>query len=159
MKASEIHPTPVELRDAMRADHERMDALTEHLIARVRDGDYEEIAAAWNVFEHDFLAHLADEERELLPLFDRVEPHAAAQVRADHAHLRLLLERIGMEIELHALRETTVIELVHRLRKHATREEHTLYAWADAQLVPPARTSILDRLRAALGRAQARKAG
>jgi hypothetical protein len=140
------------LRKAACADRERLHALTDCLLARVRSGDYTGIRETWSVFERDFTAHLVEEDRYLLPLLEREAPAEAEAMRSGHVHLRELLEQMGREIDLHSLHETTVIEMVYRLRRHAAREAAALGRGAGTGPGEVAWRGVLTRVRDALAK-------
>lgn len=137
------------LHEALTHDHQRLDAIFETLLNRVHAGDAEASREAWTRFEQGLEAHLAAEERSLLPLFDAHDPDEAAAIRGEHREIRSLLAEMGVSLDLHALREEKVAAFVEALRRHAAREEASLYPWADQRLPAPE----LHTLREALGEA------
>lgn len=137
------------VRAALHQDHERLDALFEELLNRVHVNDAIAANAAWTAFDQGLVAHFDAEEAEVLPLFERHDPAEAAAIRAEHTKLRAVLVELGVMLELHALREATVEELIRLLRAHAAREEEALYRWADSDLPAEPRASLLDRIREA----------
>lgn len=137
------------LYDALTHDHQRLDAIFETLLNRVHAGDVEASREAWTRFERGLEAHLAAEERTLLPLFDAHDPDEAAAIRREHIEIRRLLAEMGVSLDLHVLREEKVAAFVEALRRHAAREEASLYPWADQKLPAPE----LHTLRESLGEA------
>jgi hemerythrin-like domain-containing protein len=137
------------LYDAMREDHRRLDGVFDKLLNRVHVGDVEASREAWTEFEQGLEAHLSAEEVSLLPAFDRSCPDEAAAIRAEHSRIRGLLADMGVSLDLHALREERVAELVETLREHASREEAGLYPWADRELPGSAAAQVRGRLAAA----------
>jgi hypothetical protein len=70
----------------------------------------------------------------MLPALARDQPEAAAALRRDHETIRAGLAELGVELEIHVLREETVQRFVGALRAHAAREDELLYGWADDAL-------------------------
>jgi len=134
------------LRDAFQHDHRRLDALFEELLNRVHIDDAAAARQAWTAFEHGLMTHIEAEERHMIPIFERRDPDEAAALLVEHAKIRSLLAELGVMLDLHALREEKVEELVGFLRAHAAREEAALYRWADSDLPEVPKTSILERL-------------
>lgn len=137
------------LYDALREDHRRLDEVFETLLNCVHAGEREAAREAWTAFERGLTGHMAAEEATLLPVFDQFEPEEAARVRAEHLRIRTLLDELGVALDLHALREEKVEELVAALRAHAAHEEAGLYPWADQALPEPAADALRKRLAAA----------
>jgi hypothetical protein len=79
-------------------------------------------------------------------MFEREYPEETAGLREEHVRIRRLLADLGIQVELHALREQPARHFVESLRGHAGREELLLYRWA--QDLPP---EIVDRLAERLG--------
>lgn len=52
-----------------------------------------------------------------------------AELRAEHAALRQLVDAVGLDVELHTLRAESIESLVAALRAHAAREERVFYPW------------------------------
>ena len=96
------------------SDHQRLDELFARLLDDVHCGDWTVCQATWSRFERELLQHLESEETFLLPRFEREYP-----------------EDMGIQVELHALREQHARHFVESLRGHAAREELLLYRWAN----------------------------
>lgn len=128
---------PSASRQALLAEHERLDALFADVLARLKHDDREETAAAWNDFERGLLAHMALEESDILPGFSTDHPAEAAAILADHEHFRGRLAELGVAVDLHFIRADIAADFIDRLRAHAKREDALMYQWADAQLHAP----------------------
>ena len=126
------------LGDRLRTEHRALDAHFRDIADHVRAGDPIALDAAWTQLEGALVAHMAFEERHLLPLFERHDADEAAQLRGEHAQIRRRLDELGVAIELHTLREATAEEFLATLRAHAAREDALFYAWADR--LPPQNT-------------------
>jgi hemerythrin HHE cation binding domain-containing protein len=115
-------------------DHDELDMVLDHLIATYRCGDRDEVARAFTELEVRLAPHLEMEERLLFPEFARVEPAETAALRTEHDAIRARIGELGVELELHHSRLSTIEELALVLRRHAAREQALLYRWADKAL-------------------------
>lgn len=138
----------MDIHQALRADHQHLDALFEALLNCVHVNDAGATQAVWAELDHGLAAHLEAEEEHMLPLFDRFDATEAAAIRDDHANIRALMAELGVMLDIHALREDKVTELVAFLRAHAAREEAKLYPWATRDLPEGPRQSLLQWVRA-----------
>lgn len=136
-------------KDALTADHARLEEIILRLRARVHAGDAPDVVGPWREFESGLREHMDAEERHLLPLFEAEEPDEAAWIRQDHVELRAKLDEMGYGVELHNVREPAITDLVDRIHAHSAREEALLYRWADRSVEP----SVWQKLRTALSRA------
>jgi len=82
------------------------------------------------LFEGELLKHIDWEEMYLLPTFEALDPTLANELRSDHARFRATLGRIGIEIDIHAIRAERFDEFASDLGAHAAREE-AMYATLD----------------------------
>jgi hemerythrin superfamily protein len=133
------------LSPLLRAEHRRLSALFAELLDCVHSGETSVIQPIWARFERGLLAHMAAEEREVLPLFEVEHPDEARAIRDEHARIREVLARMGVDLELHVAREESVQELVRALEEHAAREDAALYRWADKAL-PREQAGALRRM-------------
>jgi hemerythrin superfamily protein len=117
-------------------DHRRLERLFEALVTSAHEGDPLALRERWSEFERDLLQHLADEEATMLPAFARQRPEEAKRILAEHEDIRRAVLALGIDLDLHLLRESTVRELVHRLREHARREDASLYRWVHREVDP-----------------------
>lgn len=116
--------------DILTEHHRALDECVERLLARVRDGDLNDVRAEWTSFERALSRHLEQEEAEILPGFARDDAAAAREILAEHAQIRSALLELGVHLDLHLLRAEQVETFAAQLRAHAKREEAALYAWA-----------------------------
>jgi hemerythrin-like domain-containing protein len=116
--------------------HQRLERRFEELVERLRAGDPIALREEWFVFETDLLDHLAEEELEVLPDFQRLHPEEAEAIRAEHEGIRQALFEMSINLDLHLLRAETVEAFVAKLRDHARREEAVLYPWAASKVDP-----------------------
>lgn len=129
------------------ADHHRqIEDACRALLARTYADDSRALVAEYRGFEHAMLEHFTAEEEEILPGYAEHAPDDAQAIRADHARFRQLLFRLGVEVELHIIRATTVNQLVDQLHAHAAREDGAMYPWAEAQLSVTARRRLFVRI-------------
>ncbi|MFT3776522.1 MAG: hemerythrin domain-containing protein [Minicystis sp.] len=152
LENSASYVVPQSLGEALRADHRRLEILFDELENLVHVGDTIRADEAWSRFERGLVAHLDAEEDEMLPILDLEDAEEAARVRREHQRIRKLLAELGIQLEIHILREDTVRAFLDFLRTHAAREEETLYRWADRALPEAPKTSILQRVRGTLER-------
>lgn len=118
--------------------HEKIEQACEALRASIYTDDSHELMMRFRSFEHAMLEHMAAEEEQILPAYAEDAPDEAAAVRATHDDLRRQLYRIGVEVELHCVRASTLEQIIKTLRAHAAREDGQMYPWAQVHL--PART-------------------
>lgn len=141
-----MEKSPLKLYETLRGDHRRLDELFERLLNHVHVGDTALADATWTEFERGLTAHLSAEEKWLLTALERVLPAETAALRAEHEIVRAGLTEMGIELEIHTLREDTVERFIQFLRAHAAREDELLYQWADEMLAEEPRTSVIERL-------------
>jgi hemerythrin superfamily protein len=115
------------------AHHLRLERLFDTLVTQAAEGDPVRVREQWGQFEHDLLQHMQEEETAMLPAFARYHPEEAARFRKEHDDIRRRLLELGIDLDLHQLRESTVREFVDQLRDHARREEALLYPWEQAE--------------------------
>ena len=135
------------IRDRLTADHLRLDALFEDVLRRLALDDRDETRAAWTDFEKALLAHLAAEEKHILPLFSADHEDEARAIRAEHEMFRAKLAELGVMVDLHAIRMNVANEFVRALRDHARREDALMYRWAEEHLQGEARAAVASVLR------------
>jgi iron-sulfur cluster repair protein YtfE (RIC family) len=121
----------------LREDHERLATVAEELLNRVHTDDLGVMEEGWAKFEAELLEHLAFEEEQLLPRFEGTHAAEAAWIRQDHARLRAAIAQMGVDLELHNLREERVQAFIDGLRAHSKQEEKIFYPWADAHVEAP----------------------
>jgi hypothetical protein len=131
-------------------DHEQLDALLTQLAQAAKACDREALLATWGVLESRLIRHMEAEERYLLPLVEAQAPAEVALTRAEHARIRDLLCELGVAVELHAVRETDIRQLIELLQAHARREESALYALAGEKASVAVEHSIASALKAAV---------
>lgn len=126
--------------------HRALEALARELLARTYEDDSYDLVVAYRRFEHEVLEHLASEEDLLLPAYAEVAPTEAAAFRREHAEIRQVLERIGLDVELHVVRAEIIATFIRALQAHAAREDALLYPWAEEHLPEDARRALFHRL-------------
>jgi hypothetical protein len=138
-----MHPQPIPisapLRDRFLADHVRLEALLEQLLAAFDANDREGIAALWTDFETRLEAHLGAEERLLIPALVRLSERDARVIVQEHRHIRSRLADIGTRLDLHTVRSGEIRDFIDELHAHAQSEARVLYSWADTALDEPER--------------------
>jgi len=126
--------------------HRELERACQALLAPTYGDDPRELALQYRGFERSTLDHLAAEEELILPAYADHAPEDARAIRDEHAAIRKLLLRIGVEVELHFVREPTVKQLVDTLRAHAVREELSMYRWAADHLPLSTRRQLFVRI-------------
>lgn len=136
------------LGEALGQDHAALERTFERVIAKFNGGDAEDIRAAWEQLDAELSAHLAAEERLIIPRFRRDDPEAADRILDEHRSIRAALEMLGVDLDLHSLRAEAAAGFIAALRRHAAYEDLVLYPWADAHLTEEERLFVFKRLRA-----------
>lgn len=129
------------------ADHHReLESSCRGLLAHAYGDDPRDLILYYRAFERATLAHLAAEEELILPLYEAHAPDDAEAIRGEHAAIRQLLFRIGIDVELHIVRAETVRHLIETLQLHADREDATMYPWAQDHLPVSTRRQLFVRI-------------
>jgi hemerythrin superfamily protein len=119
------------ITETLRDDHARLEELFAELGNAVDGADAATIQRVWSRFEQALMAHLEAEERHLLPAVEIQHPEEVRQTRVEHESIRRLVQELGVIADIHALRKDVADQLITTLRKHAEREQETVYRWAD----------------------------
>jgi universal stress protein F len=136
------------LAKMLRAEHQRLEGAYDGLLSAYRSGSWEIVRTQWAQFEPSLRAHMDLEEKLVFPAFRLAASAEADALAEEHAHMRKLLDTLGIAVELHAMPQGDAEELVLRLREHGQREERILYPWLEEQ--PRAHTAdALGKLSAA----------
>ena len=129
------------------ADHHReIEAASNALLACAHEDCSWSLTEQYRVFERAVLEHLDAEETVILPDYTLYAPGAARELADQHAAIRQLLFRVGVEVELHIVRLETLRSLIALLHEHAAREDVTLYPWAQVHLPLSAKRRLFVRL-------------
>jgi len=139
------------IKSYLEADHARCDALFAQAESAVGSGDWQQAAAALDLFAAALGRHLAMEEDVLFPAFEQATGNAAgptAVMRSEHHRLRDItadartaLERRASD-DFFAAAETMQI----MMGQHNLKEEGILYPMADRFLKASAER-LLDAMR------------
>jgi hemerythrin superfamily protein len=125
--------------EELRHDHELLHRRGADLVLRAESGDWHECDEIWDEFCRILDDHMSEEEAHVLPGYSQGGEREAAIARAitqDHAAIRAEMDRLGVAIQVHAVRAEDIRELVAHLDEHAQREEPSLYSWLVAQKKP-----------------------
>ena len=138
--------------------HQRIEELLERLLAAVRADEREGAAKLLAQAEKAILTHLDVEEMFVLPALSATHAAEVERLRREHATIRHELGEMGLSMELHVLRASTVEAFCGSLREHAEREESLAYEQAERKLTVNIARAIFDRIRASTsgGRTRAR---
>lgn len=117
----------------LRADHDDLEALTQKALQQLTEGDDADVGATISELQQRVLAHLDQEERDLLPRYAESAPEDAAALLREHAAFRKALADLDVATDLHLVRVGAVREMLAKLRAHAERENEGLYRWLLAQ--------------------------
>ena len=120
-----------QLADRFAKDHERLELLLRQLAESAACAESSKLCEVWTDFETCLTRHLEAEERYLLPLVEAAHPAEVAAIREDHLAIRRLVAELGVRVDLHAVSEPAVTDLLRLLHEHASSEERALYGWAD----------------------------
>ncbi len=113
------------------SDHVALEELLAQLTSAIEGANPPELCEQWTRFEQNLRDHLDTEERCLFPLVDSAHRSDVETLRAEHQHIRRALSELGVAVDLHTLRKASVDELIAYLRRHALREDRSLYEWVD----------------------------
>jgi hypothetical protein len=130
------------------ADHARLEALLEQVLALLETDDRERMLSSWAHFCARVFAHMEAEETCLIsPLLGVCERDARVLLQ-EHRHIRARLKELSTALRLRAVRVDSLRSLVDELGAHARSEERLLYRWADARLDESARAAAIEALTA-----------
>lgn len=132
--------------------HQRVEAGFRALLAATYADSPSDLVAHFREFKRELLDHLAAEEETILPAYEHFHPEDARRLRDDHARIRQSLMRIGVDAELHLIREQDVEALIRELRAHASHEDVHMYRWAQVHLPLGAKDALAVRIAAWLRR-------
>lgn len=148
MQPPESGQTPARLDELLKSDHAALEITFRRMIGKFGGGDPDAIRAGWQAMEQQLEAHLGAEEQYLLPRFEKVYPEEAERIRVEHKQIRAALLQLGVDLDLHSLRDETARAFIDVLRKHAENEDRLFYAWAQRELPRGERLQLVDKLRA-----------
>jgi hypothetical protein len=136
------------IADSLAEHHQQFDRLTAGAQSAAEKRDWRAYGERLAALRASLESHIAFEERDLFPAFERASPQAGgitAIMRAEHAALRTLLARLaaaapavdpeGCRAELDSLRST--------LRHHAAQEEGMLYRACEHLSLPEPRADAM----------------
>jgi len=141
--------TPDRIDELLVSDHRALEKTFARMMVKFAGGDSDSIRAAWLELDRHLEAHLVAEEKHVLPHFKRHFPAEAARICKEHAEIRAALLQLGIDLDLHALREDTAALFIATLQRHAKSEEPVFYAWAQENLPARERVGVAELLRAA----------
>ena len=136
---AEFQPTALADRNRISRLHGEHAILVAHIknIHRRAYGEWTDLDAVWSQFTEELEAHLTFEERELFDRFLREHPDKEDYIRAlvaDHEEIRVAVERLGVDIQLHVVRAEAVDALLSALKQHAALEAELFYPWLEETL-------------------------
>ena len=120
--------------DRLLHDHARLDALFVELLDQFAEGNRRAVRAAWAQLDDGLAAHMAAEERHLLPLFEKIDLRETLALKAEHVSIRRMLAELGVGIDLDLVQPDLARAFIATLRAHARREDELLYRWANRRL-------------------------
>ncbi len=134
------HPGRLAAARRLAGEHEQLDALFADVCERARSGDWRECDAIWEEFGRRVELHMRFEEETIFPEYRRESAESARVVdglQAEHDALRARLFQLGMDIQFHFMRASSIEGVVATLRQHARREDETLHPWLAARESSP----------------------
>jgi hypothetical protein len=134
------------VRDRFLADHRRLEALLDHVVAAFAANDGAETSGLWLEFDSGLLTHLEAEETFLIPELFAVHERSAPVLVQEHRHIRARLTDLGSGVGSHSVRLDSLRSFVDELRAHAQTEDRLLYQWADAHLGGPSGSASIEAL-------------
>lgn len=133
-------------RVVLEADHERINAHLDLLIAAMRAEDRATSLSLWPGAETQILAHLDVEEMFVFPLLAESNAVEVEALRHQHDEIRGTLGALGIAFELPALPIERVATFTAFLRAHEEREESLLYPQAERRMPANAARFIAKHL-------------
>jgi hemerythrin-like domain-containing protein len=119
-----------QVRARLTRDHEEMRALLQQLAEDAEAPSRQALEASWDALEGRLLRHMEAEERYLLPLLEAGHPASVQKTRAEHGHIRDVVAKLGLAVQLHTARKPDILQLIELLNQHSSDEDHTLYQLA-----------------------------
>lgn len=104
------------------------------------------LAARWRVVEAALRDHLDAEEDLIIPAYQLTAPEEADELRTEHARLRELLGQVELDIRQHVLQPQRLRHVLELLRRHAEREDASMYPWAERNLPLVVRRQLFVRI-------------
>lgn len=132
----------------MMHSHEQLREEVARLLAAMQANARADVITLWNALEHKLLDHMEAEERFVLPAFAHVDYKEATALLREHGLIRENLLELGIAVDLHNIRYERSQEFIDLLHRHAEREEHLLYRWADDRLSPSVIQAVKARVAA-----------
>ena len=137
------------ITDVLGKDHRDLDALWDRVEATPAT-DRPNRQRIFAAFRSGLLAHIAEEEEQLFPRFDKTDPTLRTLVDrllAEHREIREVLDRIDRSLRTgDGAIEELGFELVNALGEHNAREESFAYPWLDGRLSPEQVREVQRRL-------------
>jgi hypothetical protein len=114
----------------LHADHDDLQRLAATVLDGIVGGSRADVSETVTMLQARVLAHLANEEEQLLPAYALHAPEDAAAIRLEHDAIRKRLTELDISTDLHLLRADAMKDLLGKLALHAARENAGLYRWA-----------------------------
>ena len=135
-----------DLRRSLSSEHHAIEAALERAAQALREDDRASRESAWLALDERLRAHMTFEEQHVLPELERLDPHEAHALAAEHCHIRASLCELDIDMELSSGCESMLADLSKQLHAHIARENTLLYRWCDESLTPAAREALRGRL-------------
>jgi hypothetical protein len=119
----------------MKQEHLTLALRCDDIIKRAESGDWRECDGAWDAFQSALTAHMDYEDSLLVPAYAAAvdgRARVSERLRRDHAAIRAEVDRLGVAIQLHTVREDDIRALVAMLAEHAAFEGRVFYPWIEA---------------------------
>jgi len=131
------------VRDAMLADHHRINAMLTRVVVALEALDLERAAHEWADFGNALAAHVDAEDRYLISPLSVARPRDARALLHEHRHIRARARELEGAINKGALRPEILRGFIDELSAHVRRETTVLYDWADDELDASDRDAVL----------------
>jgi len=141
------------VRQSLGSDHEAINRALSDLANAVEGADFPTILEVFRDVDRGLRAHMYGEERYLFRDYEASHPEEVRELREDHDRFHRKLDELMIQTELHTLRKESIDAFMEELRSHASKEDVTLYKWADEPVHEPQRDALfefLEKRRAAL---------
>jgi hypothetical protein len=133
--------------DVLGAHHREIEAACLEIMSAASAGARVDLGPRWARVERELLEHMAAEERMVFAAYQRADPASAQDLRGEHATLRARALELGAAIRLRRVRGEQLQQLVDELRAHARHEDASLYRWAQGNLAPSYRHTLIALVR------------
>jgi len=138
--------TTVDTDNLLRNHHDEIASRCAELRSSAFADDPRDVILRYRNLERAVLEHMEAEEQTILPAYERLFPEDARAILATHDELRRQLYRLGIDVELHAIRLESIDQLLATLSAHVVQEDRAMYPWAQRCLPASSRREVFERI-------------